>query len=220
MKIRRFWTFLGFFVVAVANVSVCLCAICFECKIFVNHQRYFETLNFIRTHINDTNINCVKSPLKYANVKSSHSIFIDKSILWNALELIYEILSFFLCVVTVAIGSWGCGDDDDNGDGGGDDLDVKCAESRAKLLMPYFSMSLLRYLKLPSYRSDRPRLLHSQLTSLYVIHKKKLWICKTNHVNKSQKIDFVRALFDQSVIWIWCHFTADLFLHQKTFSLL
>lgn len=86
----------------------CVCAICFECKFFVNHQHYFEILNFIRTHINDTNINCVKSPLKYANVKSSHSIFIDKSILWNALELIYEIRSFF-CVVTVAIGDWSCG---------------------------------------------------------------------------------------------------------------
>lgn len=116
---------------------------------------------------------------------------------------------FFLCGDSCYwwLELWCCGDDDDDG---------KCAESRAKLLMPYFSMSLLRYLKLSSYRSDRPRFLHSQLTSLYVIYNtKKLRICKTNHVNKSQKIDFVRALFDQSVIWIWCHFTADLFLHQS-----
>lgn len=196
MKIRQFWTVLGFVVVvAVANVSVCLCAICFECKIFVNHQHYFETLNFIRTHINDTNINCVKSPLKYANVKSSHSIFIDKSILWNALELIYEIRSFF-CVVTVAVGGWG------------DDLDCKCAESRAKLLMPYFSMSLLRYSKLSSYRSDRPRLLHSQLTSLYVIYKKNCGYARlTMSINRKKLILFVR-----SSISLWFEFDAILLL--------
>lgn len=86
-------------------------AICLECtkekekqKKEQQNETYkssasFRNHNFIPLHMNDTNINCVKSPLKYANVKSSHLIFIDKSILWNALELVWRDFAVWLLLI-------------------------------------------------------------------------------------------------------------------------
>lgn len=117
--------------------------------------------------------------------------------------------SFFFCVVTVAIGDWSCGAV----------VMMTTMVSALNHVQSYWCLIFqCRYFVTWNFhhigRIDHGSCIPNWHHFMWFTTKK-LRICKTNHVNKSQKIDFVRALFDQSVIWIWCHFTADLFLHQS-----